>query len=260
MLAKRRAALVSLIVVAITNAAFAREWKDVSGSKSREGQFVAYHDGQVIVRLADGREASAALERFSEADQDYVRSIASAKSASTVASTALAKSSAPVRMANYQTNVAPPANPPQTLPPGGPAAMPSGAGATAGAGDRTEEEIIAKYGDKFVFRTCCGRFHIILCKDADPTIGTAHYAFRYWCPPCCGCCCYPCCGPWYLSFLRKTAITWSYIEAEEFCSALKIVKWRFWWVPNCCDQYKITYTRNGTDWYLFDYACRTEPK
>jgi SLA1 homology domain 1, SHD1 len=239
-----------MLIIAFVNAAAAREWKDVSGSVSREAEFVAYHDGKVFVRLPNGREASAAMERFSAADQAYVRSVVDVKPSVTPAIAVDGNSPVPVRLANYQVGAAPPAAATQAAP------------ATLPAGDdaRAESEMRAKYGEKYVFRTYCSRFHIILHQDGVwPIIGTAHYALHYWSPPCCGCCC-PCCGPFYLSFLKVTRITYSWIEAEEVGGLSGIKLWRFWWVPNCCGEYKITYSRNGTDWYLYEYACRSQPK
>jgi SLA1 homology domain 1, SHD1 len=240
-----------MLGMALVNGAVAREWKEASGSVSREATFVAYRDGKVFVRLPDGREASAAMERFSAADQAYVRSATEVKPSITPAIAVVGKSPVPIQLANYQAGAAPPA------------ALPQPAAGSAPADDdaRAESEMRAKYGEKYVFRTFCSRFHIILHQDGVwPIIGTAHYALRYWTPPCCGCCCCPCCGPFYLSFLKVTHITRSWIEAEEVGGVSGIKLWRFWWVPNCCGEYKITYSRNGTDWYLYDYACRSQPK
>src|SRR3954453_12885486 len=75
----RIVASLCLVVLAFDSSAGAREWKDSTGQISRAGDFVAYRDGRVIVRVADGREMSTALEQFSAADQAYVRRLAEGK-------------------------------------------------------------------------------------------------------------------------------------------------------------------------------------
>jgi hypothetical protein len=240
-----------VLFVALANVTAAREWKDVSGKVSREAEFVAFRDGKVFVRLPDGHEAAAAMDQFSAADQMYVRSVADAKPRTPAGASTVSELPVPVRLANYQSGAAPPANMPQAAP----------GSAPADTDARAESEMRAKYGEKYVFRTTCARFHIILWQDGVwPIIGTAHYSLRYWSPPCCGCCYCPCYGPWYLSFLKKTRVTYSWIEAEEVGGLSGIKLWRFWWLPNGCGDYKITYSRNGTDWYLHEYASRSQPK
>jgi hypothetical protein len=191
------------------------------------------------VRLANGHEATAALERFCDADQAYVKNLVANKQKAMLVNAEVSELPSPVRLANFQ---------PGTTPATGPA---------------TEAQVAAKYGNKFVFRTFCSRFHIILGQPGvSPIIGTAHYAFEYW-TPCCGCCCCctPCCGPFYLSFLKLTAINWSYFEAEEVGGTNPDIKfWRFWWVPDCCCKYKVEYSKDGNKWYLYDYCCRTTPR
>jgi hypothetical protein len=241
-------AVLLVCVLATMSAAVGREWRDASGTVSREAEFVGLRDGQVFVRLANGHDAVAPLDQLSAADQAYVKSVAT-KVTAKPATAAVGDSPVPVRMANYQPGAAPAS-----------AAPPVGAAADDDA--RAESEMRSKYGEKYVFRTFCCRFHIILYQDGVyPIIGTAHYSMPYFMPPCCGCCCpCPCCGPFYLSFLKKTRITYSWIEAEEVGGTGPIKYWRFWWESNCCCQHKITYSKNGRDWYLYDYATRTEPK
>src|SRR4051794_23657949 len=92
-----------MLGIAMANVASAREWTDVSGKVSREGEFIAYRDGKVLVRLPDGREASAAMEGFSAADQAYVRrSAADAKPSITPVIPMVGEKPARVQLANYQ--------------------------------------------------------------------------------------------------------------------------------------------------------------
>src|SRR4051812_888991 len=79
MSAVRTAVSMCLVYLALSSSAVGREWTDSTGQISRAGEFVTYRDGRVVVRLADGREASAALDHFSAADQAYVRDLADGK-------------------------------------------------------------------------------------------------------------------------------------------------------------------------------------
>jgi hypothetical protein len=235
----KSASFALLIFAVVASCGNAREWRDSTGSNPREAEFVAYRSGSVVVRLADGKEISTAFQRFSAADQAYVRSIANVDAKA--ASVPPASQKVTARTANYQAAV-----PAQLV-----AELPAGASAEA-------KEVMAKYGSKYAFYACCGTFHIILDDGVKPgdIIGTARYSMPCH-HNCCGCC-YSCCGPSYLSFLRLTTINYSFIEATDVGTS-KIKHWRFWWVPNCC-KYKITYSEDGTNWYVYGHADRSTPK
>src|SRR4051794_31682152 len=114
----RIVALICLVFLAFDSSAFAREWKDSTGQISRAGDFVDYRDGRVVVRRADGRETSTALEQFSAADQAYVRRLAEGKAERAPVPAKLAARTVDARTANYET-ASPPANSiTQDLPPG----------------------------------------------------------------------------------------------------------------------------------------------
>src|SRR5262245_17219974 len=95
-----------IICVTLTSAATAREWHDSTGQHSRSGDFVALRDGRVIVRLPDGHQASAPLDKLSAEDQAYVRA-ADIVRKPLPAPIALASRSVPARTANLQTEALP---------------------------------------------------------------------------------------------------------------------------------------------------------
>ena len=93
--------------MALTSVGTAREWRDSSGQHSRDGEFVAYRDGRVIVRLPDGRQASAPLERLSAEDQAYVRNHGKVQTRAASEPAVVASRPVPVRTANFQTEQIP---------------------------------------------------------------------------------------------------------------------------------------------------------
>src|SRR5690348_12161761 len=117
----------AVMAVVVANAIEAREWKDSAGKETREGEFVAFRDGQVYVRLANGHEAAAALEKFCDADQAYVKNLIAKKQKATLISAEVGDLPSPVRLANFQPGTVPVAGPP------------------------AEAQVVAKYGNKFVF-------------------------------------------------------------------------------------------------------------
>jgi SLA1 Homology Domain 1 (SHD1) protein len=262
MSAVRRAALL-LVVLAITNSASGREWTDASGQHSREGEFVSFRSGRIVVRVADGREVSTAWEQFSRADQAYVLELYHARIRTSAQPVSVAKGSVPARTAQYQPDGIPTSNPAQ--PPTGVAPAGTEPVANPEADAEADKESPAdEYGGKLVYFTDCGKFHIILSKtEAGPIIGTAYHAMPYWWPPggCCCCCC-PCYGPWYLSFLRFSKNNHTYLEAREISGGSPTKYWRFYWVPRPWG-YLIRYSTTGNDdkdFKFFGYACRRRPK
>ena len=53
----------------------ARRWTDDTGRYSIEAEFVRHQDGKVFLRRADGTIIDVPLTRFSERDQDLVKSL-----------------------------------------------------------------------------------------------------------------------------------------------------------------------------------------
>ncbi len=58
---------------ALTLAADARTWKSADGSKSFEGEFVEFKDGQVTVKRANGRRMTFPEAVLSEGDREWVK-------------------------------------------------------------------------------------------------------------------------------------------------------------------------------------------
>src|SRR3954470_22878764 len=117
MSAVRTAVSMCLVFLALSISAVGREWTDSTGQISRAGEFVAYRDGRVVVRLADGREKSTALEQFSAADQAYVRDLTKEKAERAAVPDKLAARTVQARTANYETGSAPATTLAQTAPP-----------------------------------------------------------------------------------------------------------------------------------------------
>jgi hypothetical protein len=53
----------------------ARRWTDITGRKSVEAEFVEEKDGKAFLRKGDGKVVGVALEKLSQEDQQYVKSL-----------------------------------------------------------------------------------------------------------------------------------------------------------------------------------------
>ncbi len=68
---KMHALWLGLVLMAASNAT-AREWSDVSGNYSIEGDMIAFSDSTVVLKKADSDLVAVPLEQLSKPDQDYV--------------------------------------------------------------------------------------------------------------------------------------------------------------------------------------------
>ena len=255
MITARVAASVSVILLTVANAGLGREWKDASGERSRSGEFVAYQDGRVVVRLPDGKEASASLKRFCAADQAYVQDLVKGNAGRGAIPAKLAAQTVQARTSGNDGGSAPVTSLAQTAPP-------EELTPPAGSSSAPEERTGGTSHDKRVFYTHCGTFHIIRGETGiAPIIGTAHYAFPFWWPPsCCGCCCSPCHGPWYLSFLRETRFAGGWLYARDIGTS-EVTRWAFAYFNDDGCGHPIWYKKAGsTTWRFYGYASWVHPK
>lgn len=70
-----------LILAVSTSMAFARKWTDSTGKYTVEAEFVELKDGKVRLRKGDDSVVTLPIERLSEADQEYVRTLEHEKTA-----------------------------------------------------------------------------------------------------------------------------------------------------------------------------------
>lgn len=97
------------VLAVFTTVAFARQWTDSTGKYTVEAEFLDFKDGKVRMKKDDGKTISMALERLSNADQEFVKSQVSTR----------------VRMGDLGAIEAPAPRPPMPRPesPGGPLTM-----------------------------------------------------------------------------------------------------------------------------------------
>jgi hypothetical protein len=263
------------LFVFVPTSAFGREWRNAKGTATCEADFLAYRDGWIWLTMPDGAPAAARWERYSAADQAYVRDLLMAKSIRLTTPAILA-----VRAANFQTGNAPPNYPAQVVPFDAPA---SNAGSQAsntsalGGKPTSDDAEIQMLGSenaqptdmKIVYFADCGTFQIIDNGQAMSSIvGTAHYSALHYSPPYgCDCSCSPCYGPWYLSLLTiiKRNYPWTppnakssvWLEARE-TSASKVKYWRFNTYSNYTKGLSIWYSTTGNNDADFKYYLRAD--
>jgi len=231
----------------VSTAVSAREWRDVSGQYSRQAEFVALRGDRVYLALADGRGASVALDRLSEADRAYVAQAARPTSDNPfvmVASTETKTIPAVMTTASAGTS--------ETLP--SPQTMTFAALQNDPALPVDESADYAKIR-KYVYYGCYSTTHLI---DLGPEngVGTIHYCLRrhdgY-----CGSECI-----WFLAYLRKVSQSANFFFYKPYFSISYIDMWAFSRHPNCCGcKYRIWYRISATQkWRRFDCASLVHPK
>ncbi len=52
-----------------------RKWTDASGTRSFNAELVSFKDGNLTLKREDGKVIELSLDKFSQADQDYVKSL-----------------------------------------------------------------------------------------------------------------------------------------------------------------------------------------
>ena len=82
----RRLFLPVVLIAATGNFTMAREWTDTTGKFKTEAEFVELTDGNVKLRLTDGRVVTVPLSKLSLRDQNEARRLTKAAAASKPAS------------------------------------------------------------------------------------------------------------------------------------------------------------------------------
>ena len=65
--------VVWLMLPLFTPAAFARKWTDSTGTFSIEAELLDFQDGKVRLKKPNGNVITVAVDRLSQADQQFVR-------------------------------------------------------------------------------------------------------------------------------------------------------------------------------------------
>jgi hypothetical protein len=232
-----------------------REWRDVTGQHTRQAEFVALVDGEVQLKLADGRSATVPLERLSVADRTFIAEVTEPKASDPFVT--LASNDVKMVQAVLQS---PRVAQAETIPP-------PDASATFAAMQEAEvmagnEAVDYRRIRKFVYYGCYSTTHLI---DFGPQsgVGTIHYCLgHHHHDHCHGSCCGPHCT-WHLAYLRKISEDNFFFYYRPFFADPTIDRWAFAKRPWCgggC-KYRIWYRLAATrQWVRFDCASRVHPK
>lgn len=218
-----------VMILGAASAASAREWHDSSGEFSLDADFVAQHDGKVVLKKRDGRETSLSLDSLSVEDRQFVQILEKQKTETRAARDESRKDRtdsefkwislkldtdepeaisppAPARVQqSAYSQLAPPSVSPDGVPvPGSPAC--------------------GKPPCEYIYEACCGKFWLDGCR------GIAHYCIRE-----CECGCLVkrlCCAK--LEWEYTGRYFYHYKVVSSNCPCIK--HWCFAKCPDCfCD-------------------------